>query len=96
MTVEMNVASVGSIYPITDESNPAAQGQLTAVAEIKGAVHPEKRVLVLSHVQEPSSNDNATGVGLNVELATKMKPDDRRRRHRPSRLHHHFPLGRGV
>ncbi|MDB7818231.1 S-layer homology domain-containing protein [Intestinimonas butyriciproducens] len=73
MTVEMNVASVGSIYPITDESNPAAQGQLTAVAEIKGAVHPEKRVLVLSHVQEPSSNDNATGVGLNVELATKMK-----------------------
>ena len=39
MTVEMNVASVGSIYPITDESNPAAQGQLTAVAEIKGETY---------------------------------------------------------
>lgn len=72
LTVEVNVASVGSIYPISG-TDPAAQGQLTAVAEIKGAVHPEKRVLILSHVQEPGANDNATGVGLNVELATKMK-----------------------
>lgn len=72
LTVEVNVASVGSIYPISG-TDPAAQGQLTAVAEIKGAVHPEKRVPVLSHVQEPGANDNATGVGLNVEPATKTK-----------------------
>lgn len=73
-TVEVNVASVGEMYQMSgDHEN--AQGQLTAIAEIKGA-DPElrhERVVLAAHVQEPGCDDNATGVALNMELAIKMK-----------------------
>ncbi|MEG2420894.1 MAG: M28 family peptidase, partial [Oscillospiraceae bacterium] len=69
-TVSVNVATVGTMYNMNEAPG---EGQLTAIAEIKGAVHPEERIVLAAHVQEPSSNDNATGVGLNIELATKMK-----------------------
>lgn len=72
-TVEMNIASMGEFYPMNDESNPDAQGQLTAIAEIKGTTYPDERVVIAGHVQEPSSNDNATGCSLTVELAVTMK-----------------------
>lgn len=83
--VTMNVAAVGTTYPMSNTaptstaaeegqtSHAAAQGQLTAIAEIKGAVYPEERVLLMAHVQEPGSNDNATGVALNLELAVALK-----------------------
>ena len=74
-TVEMNVASVGEMYGMSDPDIPAAQGQLTAIAEIKGA-DPElqkERVVLAAHVQEPGCDDNATGVALNLELAVTMK-----------------------
>ncbi len=74
-TVEMNVASVGEMYGMSDPNVPAAQGQLTAIAEIKGS-DPElqkERVVLAAHVQEPGCDDNATGVALNLELAVKMK-----------------------
>ena len=44
-----------------------AQGQLTAIAEIKGS-NPDlrhERVVLAAHVQEPGCDDNATGVALN-------------------------------
>ena len=69
-TVEVNAASLGSIYNM---NTAPGEGQLTAIAEIKGSKYPDERVVLASHVQEPSSNDNATGVALNLELATKMK-----------------------
>ncbi|OUN08848.1 hypothetical protein B5G40_14325 [Flavonifractor sp. An9] len=74
-TVEMNVASVGEMYGMSDPEIPAAQGQLTAIAEIKGADPElrEERVVLAAHVQEPGCDDNATGVALNLELAVKMK-----------------------
>ena len=74
-TVEMNVASVGEMYGMSDPNVPAAQGQLTAIAEIKGS-DPElqkERIVLAAHVQEPGCDDNATGVALNLELAVKMK-----------------------
>ena len=74
-TVEMNVASVGEMYGMSDPDIPAAQGQLTAIAEIKGS-DPElqkERIVLAAHVQEPGCDDNATGVALNLELAVKMK-----------------------
>ena len=73
-TVEMNVASVGEMYEMSGDHD-GAQGQLTAIAEIKGA-DPElqkERVVLAAHVQEPGCDDNATGVALNLELAVKMK-----------------------
>ncbi|MGJ8658306.1 MAG: M28 family metallopeptidase [Cellulophaga fucicola] len=49
------------IYPSTE---------LTLVADIKGAVNPEQRLVYSAHVQEPGANDNATGVGVALEMAT--------------------------
>ena len=74
-TVEMNVASVGEMYGMSDPEIPAAQGQLTAIAEIKGSdpVLQKERIVLAAHVQEPGCDDNATGVALNLELAVKMK-----------------------
>ena len=74
-TVELNVASVGTMYAMSDPQVEAAQGQLTAIAEIKGS-DPElrnQRVILAAHVQEPGCDDNATGVALTLELAVKMK-----------------------
>jgi aminopeptidase YwaD len=39
------------------------------VAEVRGATHPEERFVFSAHVQEPGANDNASGVGAQVEMA---------------------------
>ncbi|MTI20806.1 M28 family peptidase [Fulvivirga sp. RKSG066] len=44
--------------------------ELTIVADIKGASYPEERLVFSAHVQEPGANDNATGVGVALEMAT--------------------------
>ena len=50
-----------------------SKGQAIALAEIKGSTKPEERVFLCAHVQEPSSNDNATGVATLLGIATEMK-----------------------
>ncbi|MDZ7631999.1 MAG: M28 family peptidase [Gemmatimonadaceae bacterium] len=39
------------------------------VAEIRGAHRPDERFVFSAHVQEPGANDNASGVGAQVEMA---------------------------
>lgn len=39
------------------------------VAEVRGATHPDERFVFSAHVQEPGANDNASGVGAQVEMA---------------------------
>lgn len=39
------------------------------VAEVRGARAPEERFVFSAHVQEPGANDNASGVGAQVEMA---------------------------
>ena len=92
-TVKMNVATVGEMYEMSG-SHPGAQGQLTAIAEIKGS-NPDlqhERVVLAAHVQEPGCDDNATGVALNLELAVKMKKliNDGK----IARAHHRLHVGR--
>ncbi len=41
----------------------------TLVAEIRGSTAPDQRMVYSAHVQEPGTNDNATGVGLLAEMA---------------------------
>ncbi|MEO5826079.1 MAG: M28 family peptidase [Gemmatimonadales bacterium] len=41
----------------------------TVVAEIRGSTAPDQRMVYSAHVQEPGTNDNATGVGLLAEMA---------------------------
>ncbi|WP_417212921.1 M28 family peptidase [Bizionia sp.] len=44
--------------------------ELTIVADIKGNKLPNERLVFSAHVQEPGANDNATGVGVALEMAT--------------------------
>lgn len=59
--VILNVRVSTKIYP---------SEELTLVADIKGRQFPEQRLVVSAHVQEPGANDNASGVGVALEMAT--------------------------
>lgn len=43
--------------------------ELTIVADVKGQTLPKERLVFSAHVQEPGANDNATGVGVALEMA---------------------------
>lgn len=59
--VRLNVNINTNIYP---------SEELTIVAEVKGSVTPSERLVFSAHVQEPGANDNATGVGVALEMAS--------------------------
>ncbi|SHE48291.1 Peptidase family M28 [Arenibacter palladensis] len=44
--------------------------ELTLVANIKGSEIPGERLVFSAHVQEPGANDNASGAGVQLEMAT--------------------------
>ena len=41
----------------------------TVVAEVRGSALPDERFVFSAHVQEPGANDNASGVGAQLEMA---------------------------
>jgi aminopeptidase YwaD len=43
------------------------------VAEIPGRVSPSDRLVMVAHIQEPGSNDNASGCGTLLELARALQ-----------------------
>lgn len=43
--------------------------ELTLIAEVKGSINSEERLVFSAHVQEPGANDNASGVGAQAEMA---------------------------
>ncbi len=44
----------------------------TLVAEIPGSSHPDQRIVIAAHVQEPGANDNATGCATLLSLAAAL------------------------
>ncbi len=42
--------------------------ELTIIANIKGSKNPKERLVFSAHVQEPGANDNASGVGVALEM----------------------------
>ena len=58
--VTLNVKIETKVYP---------SEELTIVADIKGTKTPKERLVFSAHVQEPGANDNATGVGVALEMA---------------------------
>ena len=44
--------------------------ELTVVANIRGAKLPKERLVFSAHIQEPGANDNASGVGVQLEMAS--------------------------
>ena len=59
--VTLNVKVETNIYP---------SEELTIVADIKGNEKPKERLVFSAHIQEPGANDNATGVGVALEMAS--------------------------
>jgi aminopeptidase YwaD len=55
------------------------------VAEVRGSTHPDERFVFSAHVQEPGANDNASGVGAQVEMARVAARLRRERRIDPKR-----------
>ncbi len=44
--------------------------ELTVVANVKGSQMPLESLVFSAHIQEPGANDNATGVGTQLEMAS--------------------------
>ncbi len=44
--------------------------ELTVVANVKGSELPKESLVFSAHIQEPGANDNASGVGAQLEMAT--------------------------
>ena len=59
--VSLTVKIKTNIYP---------SEELTIVADIKGSEQPKKRLVFSAHIQEPGANDNASGVGAALEMAS--------------------------
>jgi aminopeptidase YwaD len=55
---------------VTIETNIYPSEELTIVADIKGNELPKERLVFSAHIQEPGANDNATGVGVALEMAS--------------------------
>ena len=61
----------GKVFLKVDiETNIYPSEELTIVADIKGNKYPKERLVFSAHIQEPGANDNATGVGVALEMAT--------------------------
>ena len=58
--VKLKVNIKTKVYPSED---------LTIIANIKGAELPKESLVFSAHIQEPGANDNATGVGVQLEMA---------------------------
>jgi len=59
VVVQVNIQT--KIYP---------SEELTVVADIRGSKLPKERLVFSAHIQEPGANDNASGVGVQLEMAT--------------------------
>ena len=55
---------------VTIETKIYPSEELTVVANISGKTQPNERLVYSAHIQEPGANDNATGVGVQLEMAT--------------------------
>ncbi|WP_299156614.1 M28 family peptidase [uncultured Tenacibaculum sp.] len=74
--VVLNVKIETNIYP---------SEELTIVADIKGNTYPKERLVFSAHIQEPGANDNATGVGVALEMATLTAKLKEQKRFAPNR-----------
>lgn len=57
------------LHVVTDVKWTDNAIERTVVANIHGSEYPDERFVFSAHVQEPGANDNASGVGAQVEMA---------------------------
>ena len=58
------------VLHVSIETNIYPSEELTIVANLKGSEFSKERLVFSAHIQEPGANDNATGVGVALEMAT--------------------------
>jgi hypothetical protein len=58
-----------TVATVKVETNIYPSEELTLVADVKGSLLPKERLVFSAHVQEPGANDNASGVGVALEMA---------------------------
>ena len=54
---------------VMTQSRFSKSTERTVIADVRGAEKPNERFVFSAHVQEPGANDNASGVGAQVEMA---------------------------
>ena len=54
---------------VTTDARLFPSEERTVVADVRGATQPDERFVFSAHVQEPGANDNASGVGAQMEMA---------------------------
>lgn len=65
-----NLSKGKVILKVQVETKIYPSEELTIVADIRGSSFPKERLVFSAHVQEPGANDNATGVGVALEMAS--------------------------
>ena len=68
LTAQLPKGKIEVLVNIQTKRYPSEE--LTIVANMKGAKNPDERLVFSAHIQEPGANDNATGVGTQLEMAT--------------------------
>ena len=67
------VAADGGNIRIVVKTRFHEQPNRTLTAEIPGRSHPDERVVMVAHVQEPGANDDASGCGTLLALARALQ-----------------------
>ena len=67
LTAQLKKGSTEVMVNIQTKRYPSEE--LTIIANIKGSILPDERLVYSAHIQEPGANDNATGVGAQLEMA---------------------------
>ena len=73
------------VLNVNIETNIYESEELTIIADIKGSKFPKERLVFSAHIQEPGANDNATGVGVALEMATLTAKLKEQKRFNPKR-----------
>ena len=78
-------AKTGAMVRVRTAVKSYPSDEMTIVAEVHGSVAPAERFVMSAHVQEPGTNDNASGVGDLSEIARVLGELTRTNALRPKR-----------
>ena len=69
---QMKLFAIGSSVPYSVAPDTTTMLH-TLIVEIKGSEKPDERIMEMAHVQEPGAEDNASGVGQQLEMLRATK-----------------------
>ena len=69
---QMKLFAIGSSVPYSVAPDTTTMLH-TLIVEIKGTEKPDERIMEMAHVQEPGAEDNASGVGQQLEMLRATK-----------------------